>query len=107
LPLPCFSHITRNSVSSSRIARSIKGDLEQALTHALRALSFREAGGFRPYQPLDHISLRDIYLKKGDTANAQFHMQQASTLAEEMGFSTLVSSMIDSTNRLGDQKEEA
>ena len=85
----------------------LRGDLEAALTHALRALSLREAGGFRPYQPFDHLALRDIYLKKGDMANAQFHMQQASALAEEMGFATLVSSMIDTTNRLEAQKEEA
>jgi len=84
-----------------------KGDLEAALTHARRALTFREAGGFRPYQPLDHLSLWDIYLKKGDPVNAQFHMQQASILAEEMGFSTLMSSAINSTNRLGALKEEA
>jgi tetratricopeptide (TPR) repeat protein len=84
-----------------------KGDLDQALTYARCALSFREAGGFRPYQPLDHLSLWDIYLKKGDPVNAQFHMQQASTLAEEMGFSTLVSSAIDATNHLGALKEEA
>jgi tetratricopeptide (TPR) repeat protein len=84
-----------------------KGDVDQALIHAHRVLSFREASGFRPYQPFDHLTLWDIYLKKGDTANAQFHLQQASTLAEEMGFSTLVSSLIDVTNRLGVQKEEA
>ena len=84
----------------------MRGDLDQALTHALRALSFREAGGFRPYQSFDHLSLMDIYLKKGDTANADLHMQQASTLAEEMGFTTLVSSVIDATNGLGTQKEE-
>jgi tetratricopeptide (TPR) repeat protein len=84
-----------------------KGDLDQALTHALRALSFREAGGFKPYQPLDHLSLWDIYLRKGDTAKAQFHLQQASTIAEEMGLSTLVSSVINSTKHLGVQKEEA
>jgi tetratricopeptide (TPR) repeat protein len=72
-----------------------KGDLDQALTYARRTLSFREAGGFRPYQPLDHLLLRDIYLQKGDTDKAQFHMQQASTLAEEMGFSALVSSAIE------------
>jgi tetratricopeptide (TPR) repeat protein len=83
-----------------------KGDLDQALTYAQRALSFREAGGFRPYQPLDHLTLRDIYLKKGDTARAQFHMQQASALASEMGLATLVSSVINSTDHLGVQKEE-
>jgi len=83
-----------------------KGDLDQALIHARLALSFREAGGFRPYQPFDHLSLRDIYLRKGDTANAQLHEQQASTLAEEMGFSTLVSSTINVTDRLEVQKEE-
>jgi tetratricopeptide (TPR) repeat protein len=84
-----------------------KGDLEAALTHAKLALSFREAGGFRPYQPLDHLSLWDIYQKIGDTTKAQFHLQQASTLAEEMGLATLVSSVIDSTNHLGIQKEDA
>src|SRR5258706_11876963 len=83
------------------------GDLDHALTHAQRALSFREAGGFRPYQPLDHLTLRDIYLKKGDTARAQFHIQQASALASEMGLATLVSSAISSTNHLGVQNEEA
>jgi len=82
-----------------------RGDLDQALIHARRALFFREAGGFKPYQPFDHLSLRDIYLRKGDTANAQFHMQQASALAEEMGLSTLVFSVIDTTHRLGTQKE--
>jgi len=84
-----------------------RGDLEAALTHARRALSFREAGDFRPYQPFDHLALWDIYRKKGDMANAQFHLQQASALAEEMGFPTLVSSMINTTNRLGAQKGEA
>ncbi len=84
-----------------------KGDLDQALSYAKKALSFREAGGFKPYQPLDHLSLRDIYLKKGDATNAQFHLQQASALAEEMGFSTLVSSAVNVTDLLEDQKEEA
>jgi tetratricopeptide (TPR) repeat protein len=84
-----------------------KGDLEAALTHARRALSFREAAGFRPYQPFDHLSLRDIYQKIGDTAKAQFHLQQASTIASEMGLLTLVSSAINTTSRLGAQKEEA
>lgn len=84
-----------------------KGDLDQALTYAKLALSFREAGGFRPYQPLDHLMLRDIYLKKGDTARAQFHLQQASALASEMGLATLVSSAINATKHLGVQNEEA
>ena len=81
------------------------GDLDQALLHAKLALSFREAGGFRPYQPLDHLMLRDIYLKKGDTTQAQFHFEQASTLAEEMGLSTLVSSAINATSGLGMKPE--
>lgn len=69
------------------------GNQDQALTHARQALAFREASDFRPYQPFDHLTLRDIYLKKGDAANAEFHMQQASALAEEMGFPTLVSTL--------------
>lgn len=84
-----------------------KGDLDQALTYAQRALSFREAGGFRPYQPLDHLTLRDIYLKKGDAARAEFHLQQASALASEMGLATLVSSAISATDTLGVQNKEA
>lgn len=84
-----------------------RGDLDQALLHAQHALAFREAGGFRPYQPHDHLTLRDIYLKKGETAQAQVHLQQASTLAEEMGLATLVSSVINATNRLGAHPEGA
>jgi hypothetical protein len=45
-------------------------------------------------------------VKKGDTASAEFHLQQASALASEMGFSTLVSSLIDTTNCLGVQQED-
>jgi tetratricopeptide (TPR) repeat protein len=84
-----------------------KGDLDQALIHARRALSFREAGGFRPYQPLDHLLLRDVYQAKGDTENAQFHEQRAVALAEEMGNVELVSSMRGISERLAARQEEA
>jgi tetratricopeptide (TPR) repeat protein len=84
-----------------------RGDLDQALIHAKRALSFREAGGFKPYQPFDHLTLRDIYLRKADTANAQFHMQQASALAEEMGYPTLVSSVPNIGEIQGTQQSES
>lgn len=84
-----------------------RGDLDQALTNAQQALSFREAGGFKPYQPLDHLSLWDIYLKKGEPAKAQFHLEQATTLANELGLATLISSALDSTRRLGTQGAEA
>jgi tetratricopeptide (TPR) repeat protein len=84
-----------------------RGDLETALTHAKLALSFREAAGFRPYQPFDHLTLRDIYLQKGDTAQVQFHMQEASALAEEMGFATLVSSAPSLRSLQGTQQEDA
>lgn len=70
-----------------------QGDLDQALTLALQALELREEARFKPYQPLDHLLLRDIYLAKGDTANAQLHTQQASALAKEMGLKDLASSM--------------
>ena len=82
------------------------GDLEAALTHGRLALSFREAAGFRPYQPFDHLMLWDIYQKSGDATKAQFHLQQASALAEEMGLPTLVSSVINSTNHLGAQRKD-
>ena len=84
-----------------------RGEVDQALLHAKLALSFREAGGFRPYQPLDHLTLRDIYLKQGDEVKAEFHLQQASALAEEMGLSALIASAISVTTRLGTQQEGA
>ena len=37
------------------------GKLDQALTFALQALSLREAIGFMPYLPLDHLLLSTIY----------------------------------------------
>jgi len=70
-----------------------EGNVDQALTLALQALSLRQEAGFRPYLPLDHLLLRDIYLAKEDTANAELHTQQAFALAEEMGLQTLVSSV--------------
>lgn len=78
-------------------------DLDLALTHARQALAFREAGAFKPYQPLDHISLQDIYLKKEDAEKAAFHLQQATSLAASMGLSEVVSSMIKTISRLGEQ----
>jgi tetratricopeptide (TPR) repeat protein len=89
-----YRHLTVDALFS--------GDLEAALMYARNALSFREASGFRLYQPLDHLTLRDIYLRQGDTAQAQVHLQQATTLAEEMGFSEMLASMINNTRRLGD-----
>ncbi|MBA2680876.1 MAG: tetratricopeptide repeat protein [Ktedonobacteraceae bacterium] len=70
-----------------------QGNLDQALTLALQALSLREEANFKPYLPLDHLLLRDIYLAKGDMANAELYTQRASVLAEEMGLKTLVSSL--------------
>lgn len=72
-----------------------EGNLDQALTLALQALALREEAQFRPYLPLDHLLIRDIYLAKGDTANAQLHTQHALALAEEMGLHTLVASIIE------------
>lgn len=85
----------------------MKGNLDEALSLALQALELREAARFKPYQPLDHLLLRDIYQVKGDTANAQLHEQKASALAEEMGYPMLVSSMPNIRERLAAQQEEA
>jgi hypothetical protein len=51
--------------------------------------------------------LRDIYLAKGDTANAQFHTEAASAIASEMGLKTLVSSMPNIRDILAAQQEGA
>ncbi|GHO46471.1 tetratricopeptide repeat protein [Ktedonospora formicarum] len=69
------------------------GNLDQALTLALEALKLREESGFRPYLPLDHLLVRDMYTLLGDDTNARLHERRAIELAEEMGLFTLVSSM--------------
>ena len=84
-----------------------RGNLDQALTLALQALSLREEARFKPFLPLDHLLLRDIYLAKGDTKNAQNHTEIASGLAEEMGLTTLVSSMPNIRDILVAQQPEA
>ncbi len=83
-----------------------KGDMDQALTLALQALALREAVNFRPFLPLDHLLLRNIYLAKADTERAKFHTQQASAIASEMGYPTLVSSLIGVRYAQPSQQEE-
>jgi tetratricopeptide (TPR) repeat protein len=85
-----------------------KGDLDQALTYALQALSFREAARFRPFLPLDHLLLSSIYQAKGETENALLQAQKASAIASELGSKGALALALLS---LGDiqvvQKEEA
>jgi tetratricopeptide (TPR) repeat protein len=85
----------------------MKGNLDEALSLALQTLELREAARFKPYQPLDHLLLRDIYQAKGDSANAQLHEQKAFALAEEMGYPMLVSSVPNLREILGAKPEEA
>jgi tetratricopeptide (TPR) repeat protein len=63
-----------------------RGDLEQALVLAERALSLREAVRFRPFLPLDHLLLRSIHLARGEQAQAESHQRQAAALAAEIGY---------------------
>ncbi|GHO51969.1 hypothetical protein [Ktedonobacter robiniae] len=84
----------RTEPTRHRALHALKqGHLEQALPLALQALKLREEAQFRPYQPLDHLLIRDIYLARGDTAKAQQHTEAASAIAAEMGMETLVASM--------------
>jgi len=84
----------------------LRGDLDGAIAHARQALACREAAGFRPYQPFDHVTLADLYGKTGDTVKAQFHLQQATNLGEAMGLSSLISTLIAATNRLDSLAEK-
>lgn len=84
-----------------------KGNPDQALTLALQALKLREEARFKPYLPLDHLLLRDIYLAKGDTENAELHTEIASAIALEMGLKTLMSSMPNIKGILAGQQEKA
>jgi tetratricopeptide (TPR) repeat protein len=63
-----------------------RGDLEQALALAERALSLREAVRFRPFLPLDHLLLRSVHLARGERAQAESHQRQAGALAAEIGY---------------------
>lgn len=62
----------------------LKGELDQALTYALQALSLREAAGFRPHLPFDHLLLSTVYQAKEDAAKALLHAQIAASLASEI-----------------------
>lgn len=84
-----------------------QGNLEQALPLALQALKLREEAQFRPYQPLDHLLIRDIHLARGDASNAQQHTEAASTIAAEMGMETLVASMPNIRDVLAAQRKDA
>src|SRR5258707_4634975 len=70
-----------------------QGQLEQALSLSLQAIDLREAVGFSPYLPIDFLLVRDIYHALGDAEQARLYQQKAATLAEEIGFPALVSSM--------------
>ncbi|GLV60397.1 hypothetical protein KDH_72170 [Dictyobacter sp. S3.2.2.5] len=78
----------------------MRGELDLALDLAQQALHLREEAGFKPYQPLDHLLLRDVYQAKGDQASAQIHARQAADLATSMGYPTLVSTIGDTRSRL-------
>jgi tetratricopeptide (TPR) repeat protein len=87
-----YGHIYEKTEPSRHLAflAFTEGDLDQALNYALQALAFREEARFKPYLPLDHLLLSDIYLKRKDPAKALPHTQQALALAEEMGFKKLL-----------------
>jgi tetratricopeptide (TPR) repeat protein len=78
------------------------GELDQALTFALQALSLREAAGFRPHLPFDHLLLSTVYQAKGDAAHALLHAQFAVSLAAEIE-SSLARVMADERLRQLDQ----
>ncbi|HEX2910876.1 MAG TPA: tetratricopeptide repeat protein [Chloroflexia bacterium] len=97
-----YGHLFEKAEPTSHLAihALLQGNLEEALSLALVALELRQVLHFKPYQPLDHLLLRDIYQAKGDHAKVELHEQKASRLAEEMGYPMLVSSMPGIKSRL-------
>ena len=91
-----YGHTAEKTEPTRHFARHAfkKGELDEALTLALQALKLREEANFRPYLPLDHLLLRDIYQEKGDLAKAQLHAEIASTITSELGYPTLSVSSI-------------
>jgi tetratricopeptide (TPR) repeat protein len=82
-----FHHLFEQSEPTRHLAgiAFVTGDLEAALSYALRALSLREAADFRPHLPFDHLLLSDIYRAKGERAKAVLHAEMASALAKALG----------------------
>lgn len=97
-----YNHLFEKSEPARHTAihALMEGKLDEALTFALQALELREAAHFRPYQPLDHLLLRDIYQLQGKMADAQRHGQEATTLATAMGYPTLITTITDIMERL-------
>ncbi|MBW7457235.1 tetratricopeptide repeat protein [Paenibacillus sepulcri] len=91
-----FNHTYEKTEPSRHLAYHAlsQGTLEEALQYALQALTLREEAGFRPYQPLDHLLVSDIYLKQGDIERALKHATQASVLAQEMGYKRAIASSL-------------
>ena len=84
----------------------VKGELDQALSSALQALTFRKTAGFKPFLPFDHLLISDIYLAQGDTANALLYAQYAYALAKGTGQKrALVFSLLSLGEILTAQKE--
>ena len=100
-----FGHLFEQSEPTRHLAWDAfeKGDLEAALTHALQALSLREAANFRPHLPFDHLLLSDIYQTKGERANAVRHAEIASALAKAMGSSRAITMTNECLERLNEQ----
>ena len=59
-------------------------DGEQRLSNALRSLKLREEMGFKRALPAAQLLLSDIYIERGDMAQALEYCQQAEQLCEEM-----------------------
>jgi tetratricopeptide (TPR) repeat protein len=76
------------------LAAVLKGDWDGALPYALDALAFREVADFMPYQPLDHLLLRDIYMAQDDAAKIAYHAERVSTLAQAIGHGQMFADML-------------
>lgn len=99
-----FHHLFEQSEPTRHLAWDAfgKGDLEAALSYALRALSLREAANFRPHLPFDHLLLSYIYQAKGERAKAVLHAETASTLAKKLGSSRAIAIANECLERLNE-----
>ena len=84
-----------------------QGKIDQAISLATRVVELREASGFKPYLPYDHLLLANMYMTQGDMTNAKLHARKASALATEMGRPTLVTSLPGMSTLLADEQQEA
>ena len=83
-----------------------RDNFDGAGEHLRRALELWETGGTRQSLARVHISLADLYLRDGETAQAERHTGEARRRAEELGDRFTLAKLLTIEARLASTREE-